>query len=219
MPAVGLEPTRGCPQQILSLPRLPFRHAGIETSIIISRFCRNSKGIFEFFLIFHKPRFRIHIACLDQFLISGKQLLRKSDSYGFVDRKSFFSNIVQCCTVDPDHFDCRALVKSSGIYMSDTGRKYKISQFRTLCKCVAANSFYSAAKSYVPQIRALAERIFSNRCYIISKNNICNFFVPAEGILVNCSYFINFIIDHNCSRNLYHIIFRSKTCNAYFSFI
>ena len=103
--------------------------------------------------------------------------------------------------------------------MSDTGRKYKISQFRTLCKCVAANSFYSAAKSYVPQIRALAERIFSNRCYIISKNNICNFFVPAEGILVNCSYFINFIIDHNCSRNLYHIIFRSKTCNAYFSFI
>ena len=158
MPAVGLEPTRGCPQQILSLPRLPFRHAGIETSIIISRFCRNGKGIFEFFLIFHKPRFRIHIACLDQFLISGKQLLRKSDSYGFVDRKSFFSNIVQCCTVDPDHFDCRALVKSSGIYMSDTGRKYKISQFCTLCKCVATNSFYSAAKSYVPQIRALAER-------------------------------------------------------------
>ena len=194
MPAVGLEPTRGCPQQILSLPRLPFRHAGIETSIIISRFCRNGKGIFEFFLIFHKPRFRIHIACLDQFLISGKQLLRKSDSYGFVDRKSFFSNIVQCCTVDPDHFDCRALVKSSGIYMSDTGRKYEISQFCTLCKCVAANSFYSATKSYVPQIRALAERIFSNRCYIISKNNICNFFVPAEGILVNCSYFINFII-------------------------
>ena len=29
MLVVGLEPTRGCPQQILSLPRLPFRHAGI----------------------------------------------------------------------------------------------------------------------------------------------------------------------------------------------
>ena len=28
--------------------------------------------------------FRSHIACLDQFLISGKQLLRKSDIYGFV---------------------------------------------------------------------------------------------------------------------------------------
>lgn len=28
MPAMGLEPIRGCPQQILSLPRLPFRHAG-----------------------------------------------------------------------------------------------------------------------------------------------------------------------------------------------
>jgi hypothetical protein len=28
LPAAGLEPARGCPQQILSLPRLPFRHAG-----------------------------------------------------------------------------------------------------------------------------------------------------------------------------------------------
>ena len=28
MPAVGLEPTRCCQQQILSLPRLPFRHTG-----------------------------------------------------------------------------------------------------------------------------------------------------------------------------------------------
>ena len=28
MPAVGLEPTRSCLQQILSLPRLPFRHTG-----------------------------------------------------------------------------------------------------------------------------------------------------------------------------------------------
>ena len=29
LPVAGLEPARGCPQQILSLPRLPFRHAGI----------------------------------------------------------------------------------------------------------------------------------------------------------------------------------------------
>ena len=28
LPAAGLEPARGHPQQILSLPRLPFRHAG-----------------------------------------------------------------------------------------------------------------------------------------------------------------------------------------------
>ena len=28
MPAAGLEPARGCPRQILSLMRLPFRHAG-----------------------------------------------------------------------------------------------------------------------------------------------------------------------------------------------
>ncbi len=32
MPAAGLEPARGHPQQILSLPRLPFRHAGIRHS-------------------------------------------------------------------------------------------------------------------------------------------------------------------------------------------
>ncbi len=31
MPAAGLEPARGCPQQILSLPRLPFRHAGLRS--------------------------------------------------------------------------------------------------------------------------------------------------------------------------------------------
>lgn len=29
MPAAGLEPARGCPRQILSLMRLPFRHAGV----------------------------------------------------------------------------------------------------------------------------------------------------------------------------------------------
>ena len=28
LPAMGLEPIRCCHQQILSLPRLPFRHAG-----------------------------------------------------------------------------------------------------------------------------------------------------------------------------------------------
>lgn len=35
MPAVGLEPTRRCHQQILSLPRLPFRHAGFLFTLII----------------------------------------------------------------------------------------------------------------------------------------------------------------------------------------
>ena len=34
MPAAGLEPARGCPQQILSLPRLPFRHAGALLFIV-----------------------------------------------------------------------------------------------------------------------------------------------------------------------------------------
>ncbi len=32
LPAMGLEPIRGCPQQILSLPRLPFRHAGVPNN-------------------------------------------------------------------------------------------------------------------------------------------------------------------------------------------
>ncbi len=36
MPAVGLEPTLVAPQQILSLPRLPFRHAALERLLIIS---------------------------------------------------------------------------------------------------------------------------------------------------------------------------------------
>lgn len=30
VPAAGLEPARGYPQQILSLHRLPFRHAGLQ---------------------------------------------------------------------------------------------------------------------------------------------------------------------------------------------
>ena len=33
MPAAGLEPARGYPQQILSLPRLPFRHAGLFVTL------------------------------------------------------------------------------------------------------------------------------------------------------------------------------------------
>ena len=33
MPVAGLEPARGCPQQILSLPRLPFRHTGFFTTV------------------------------------------------------------------------------------------------------------------------------------------------------------------------------------------
>ena len=47
LPAVGLEPTRGCPQQILSLPRLPFRHAGICEIIYhrLKKFARRVFGI------------------------------------------------------------------------------------------------------------------------------------------------------------------------------
>ncbi len=36
MPAAGLEPARGCPRQILSLMRLPFRHAGLLSQQIYS---------------------------------------------------------------------------------------------------------------------------------------------------------------------------------------
>ena len=46
---MGLEPTRGCPQQILSLPRLPFRHAGICEIIYhrLKKFARRVFGIEE----------------------------------------------------------------------------------------------------------------------------------------------------------------------------
>ena len=37
LPAAGLEPARGCPQQILSLPRLPFRHAGMCKTIFTTK--------------------------------------------------------------------------------------------------------------------------------------------------------------------------------------
>jgi hypothetical protein len=30
VPGEGVEPTRGCPQQLLRLPRLPFRHPGVK---------------------------------------------------------------------------------------------------------------------------------------------------------------------------------------------
>ena len=35
LPAAGLEPARGYPQQILSLHRLPFRHAGIVSQRLL----------------------------------------------------------------------------------------------------------------------------------------------------------------------------------------
>ena len=62
LPAAGLEPARGCPQQILSLPRLPFRHAGLRklhflkwknnriTCYHIHVFLTRIKSIFYFFL-------------------------------------------------------------------------------------------------------------------------------------------------------------------------
>ena len=34
VPGVGIEPTRPCGQQILSLPRLPFRHPGKPFSLL-----------------------------------------------------------------------------------------------------------------------------------------------------------------------------------------
>lgn len=44
MPAAGLEPARGCPRQILSLMRLPFRHAGaLHNGIIVAQELRFGK--------------------------------------------------------------------------------------------------------------------------------------------------------------------------------
>lgn len=53
MPVAGLEPARGCPRQILSLLRLPFRHTGnfkvcvVTTRNILSYFDRVGKRFFE----------------------------------------------------------------------------------------------------------------------------------------------------------------------------
>lgn len=58
MPAVGLEPTRGYPQQILSLHRLPFRHAGERLNIIIEigECQRNMKNCLLNFMVNKKNR-------------------------------------------------------------------------------------------------------------------------------------------------------------------
>ena len=63
---MGLEPIRGCPQQILSLPRLPFRHAGavfinrcsyyhnfsILARVKIKKFKILSDSVIEFYKLF-----------------------------------------------------------------------------------------------------------------------------------------------------------------------
>ena len=60
LPAVGLEPTRGCPQQILSLPRLPFRHAGIScTTSVLEKYNVLSRKKQEKFLRFSYERIDI----------------------------------------------------------------------------------------------------------------------------------------------------------------
>ncbi len=46
MPAAGLEPARGCPRQILSLMRLPFRHAGL---LMQRKYCSTSGRIWQAF--------------------------------------------------------------------------------------------------------------------------------------------------------------------------
>ena len=38
MPVAGLEPARGCPRQILSLMRLPFRHTGIHSNCELNHY-------------------------------------------------------------------------------------------------------------------------------------------------------------------------------------
>ena len=64
LPAVGLEPTRCCQQQILSLPRLPFRHAGALSNkvYLITNADRTQACIpgFYIFSFFHKSALKIH---------------------------------------------------------------------------------------------------------------------------------------------------------------
>ena len=68
MPAAGLEPARGCPQQILSLPRLPFRHAGAYRLIYYHIVGQNT----SFFCMFSK--FRVKYQKMYE-IISGKTVI------------------------------------------------------------------------------------------------------------------------------------------------
>lgn len=52
MPAAGLEPARGCPRQILSLMRLPFRHSCVFNSCSLSQFFLNCKYNFGIWKIY-----------------------------------------------------------------------------------------------------------------------------------------------------------------------
>ena len=49
MPAAGLEPARCCQQQILSLPRLPFRHAG--ASLLTGIYHNTIKNVLQVFFV------------------------------------------------------------------------------------------------------------------------------------------------------------------------
>ena len=71
MPAAGLEPARGCPQQILSLPRLPFRHTGR----FLNRFVSYHSFMINASFFFIKPSFS-HILFFKQ--LNDKIFLSKT---------------------------------------------------------------------------------------------------------------------------------------------
>ena len=60
MPAAGLEPARGYPQQILSLHRLPFRHAGTNKYYTNTEVHRMQAELFKLLAFFVAY---IHIIC------------------------------------------------------------------------------------------------------------------------------------------------------------
>lgn len=85
MPVAGLEPARGCPRQILSLLRLPFRHTGLRvvtTRNIIAHFWELGKYKLE------KNFFRI-------ICVKLVQNLRKEIIFGLINRKSLY--IIYIC--------------------------------------------------------------------------------------------------------------------------
>ena len=82
LPAAGLEPARCCQQQILSLPRLPFRHAGMSASITAENYnsiivCDwQAEFSMEQIIYFCAP----NIFCIKSF-VSGKNLVRNLLTY------------------------------------------------------------------------------------------------------------------------------------------
>ena len=91
MPAAGLEPARGCPQQILSLPRLPFRHAGFS---IIQNTMKCPKRLIYNIVNDGQSQLFFHVNSEKIFISSTKNMIHMvllgSCLHNFIKKKGFY---------------------------------------------------------------------------------------------------------------------------------